>query len=261
VAPLAVLAGVAAMPLAAGLVSSLGIRPRLLLAELTLVAPGLLCLALFGISPKTGLALHALGGTTVAISLAAGVSLWGASLGLLEVQYALWQPPPGYLETFQRLHESLRPHGLVDALLSMGAIAMAPAICEELLFRGIVVPSLLKPLGPAVAVLVSSLLFGVIHLDTTGSGVSFYRVPFAFVVGAGLGALRVRTGSLFSPVLAHALLNAITFAVVPLSDDPGLGAASPSPVLGVGLLLSGSAVTLWLLWRAGNTPGRSVVQP
>jgi membrane protease YdiL (CAAX protease family) len=261
VAPLAVLVGVAAMPLAAGLVASFGIRPTLLLAELALVAPGLICLALFAVPPRTGLALYALDGRRVAISLAAGVSLWAASLGLLEVQYALWQPPSGYLETFRRIHEALRPHGFLDALLSLGAIALAPAVCEELLFRGIVLPSLLRPLGPAAAVILSSLLFGVIHLDTTGSGVSLYRVPFAIVVGVGLGALRVRTGSLVSPILAHALLNAITFAVVPFADDEGLGAAAPNPLLGAGLLLFGSAITIWLVWRAGIAPRRWAVEP
>jgi membrane protease YdiL (CAAX protease family) len=248
------------MPLAAGSVSSFGIRPTLLLAELALVAPGLVALALFGIAPRTGLALHALPGRIVTLSLAAGASLWAASLGLLEVQYALWHPPAGYLETFRRLHEALRPHGFVDALLSMAAIALAPAICEELLFRGIVLPSMLRPMGSIAAVLVSSLLFGVIHLDKTDAGVSFYRVPFAFVVGAGLGTLRVRTGSLVSPVLAHALLNAITFAVVPLSEDPGLGEASARPMLGAGLLLAGTAATLVLLWRAGSAPARSDIE-
>ena len=260
-APVVVLLGVAAMPLAAAPVSSFGIRPTLLVAELALVAPGLMALALFGVAPRTGLALHALDGRTAAISLAAGASLWAASLGLLEVQYTLWHPPAGYLEQFRRIHEALRPHGFVDALLSMGAIAVAPAVCEELLFRGIVLPSLLRPLGPAAAVLFSSVLFGVIHLDRTGSSLSLYRVPFAFVVGAGLGALRVRTGSLVSPVLAHALLNAITFAVVPLSEDPGLGEAAARPMLGAGLLVLGSAATLWSLWLARSATGRSGIEP
>jgi len=260
VAPLAVLVGVASMPLAAGLVAPFGIRPTLLVAELALVTPGLILLAVFGVPAKRGLALHAVDGRRIALSLAAGVSLWAASLGLLEVQYALWQPPAGYLEQFRRIHEALRPHGFLDALLSMAAIALVPAVCEELLFRGIVLPSLLRPLGVVAAVLVSSLVFGAIHLDKTGSEWSFYRVPFAFVVGAGLGTLRVRTGSLVSPMLAHALLNAITFAVVPLSDDPSLGEATARPLLGAGLLLAGTAATLVLLWRAGSAPGRSEIE-
>ena len=71
-------------------------------------------------------------------------------------------------------------------MLSVLAIAVAPAVCEELLFRGLVLHSLLPLLRTAGAVAASALLFGLIHLDFSSGGATLYRVPFAIAVGVGL---------------------------------------------------------------------------
>lgn len=171
------------------------------------------------------------------------------SLGLFELQYAVWRPPAGYLEAFQRLHAALRPSGPIDALVSVAAIAVAPAVFEELLFRGVVLPALLRALGNWGAIFGSALLFGLIHLDLVNPGGLFYRVPFAFAVGLGLGLLRVRTGSLLPSILAHALLNTITFVAEPLAEDPSAGLPDPRPLLGAALLIPGLAVAALAIKR------------
>jgi uncharacterized protein len=71
-----------------------------------------------------------------------------------------------------------------------------PAIIEEIAFRGIILGSLADPLGPRQAVLVSAALFSIIHLSVPG-------IPHLLVLGIGLGALRVRSGSLYPGVLMH----------------------------------------------------------
>jgi len=248
-APVAVLLGVAAMR--GGLEAmgglGLGLRPTLLLSELLLVLPGLALLALFGARFAETLAPRALGGRTVLLCLAAGITLWGASLGLFALQYVLWPPPEGYLEAFRQLHAALRPANFADALLSLAAIAVVPALCEETLFRGIVLSSLRAAAGPSFAVTLQAFLFALIHLDFTAPGPPVpYRVPFAFAVGLALGALRLRTGSLAAPALSHALLNTITFLTVLLVDDPAQE-TDPGPLLGLSLLLVGSAATLLVL--------------
>jgi membrane protease YdiL (CAAX protease family) len=88
---------------------------------------------------------------------------------------------------------------------------------------------------------ISAVVFAVIHLDP-------YRTPFTLVLGLALGFLRVRTGSLAACVVAHAVLNALTFAVVPFADDPSEGMPDPRPALGAGLLLAGSAAS-WAVLR------------
>jgi membrane protease YdiL (CAAX protease family) len=248
------------------LVRGLGLRPALLLSELVLVLPALLFLLLLGMPLLRALALRRLGAAVVGLSLAAGAAFWGASLGLLEVQYALWRPPDGYLEGFRRLYEALTPSGPFDALVSLAAIALAPAFFEETLFRGLVLPAFLRSFGAAAAVAASAALFGLIHLDlaslvlglTKASlaaiSASAYRVPFAFAVGVGLGVLRVRSGSLLPPFLAHAILNTITFVAAPYTDDPAGGLPDARPLLGLALMTVGIVAAVFLIRRIDSPP-------
>jgi membrane protease YdiL (CAAX protease family) len=93
---------------------------------------------------------------------------------------------------------------------------------EEGLMRGIVL-RVLKPTGTTRSVVISSLLFGLIHI-----GNLLYRNPIivfaqmigAFVHGIGLSAIRLRTNTIWFPVILHALhdlaLKYTNFPVIPL---------------------------------------------
>ncbi len=81
------------------------------------------------------------------------------------------------------------------------AIVLAPVV-EEILFRGLAFPWLMKALGPAPAMLAVSLLFAAIHLHIPGF------VPL-FVVSVALCFAYVHTGSILVPIVMHALFNAI----------------------------------------------------
>lgn len=242
-APVVVVVGYSMMILGAGLFRLGDIRAALLLSELMLVAPAILALLAFRIRLADGLGLGVLAPRSVLASVLLGATLWGLSLGLFELQYVVWRPPAGYLDAFQRLHELLRPSGPVDALVSLVAIAIAPAVCEEILFRGVALPALLRWGAPAAAIL-SSLLFGAIHLDSAGGGVSLYRVPFACTVGLGLAAIRLRTGALGPAILAHATLNSITFVAAPLTSPPDATLPDPRPLLGLGLFAGGFVLSV-----------------
>jgi membrane protease YdiL (CAAX protease family) len=256
-APLVVVLGWASM-LACGLMArNQGLRPALLASEIGLAFPALLAVGLLRGTWVDALGLQAIPRRLVLLSLLAGAAFWGASLGLFELQYTVWPPPPGYLEAFQRLHAALRPSGPVDALLSVAAIALAPAVFEEVLFRGAVLPALVRPLGSAGAIVGSAALFGIIHLDFSTPGGAFYRVPFAFAVGLGLGLLRVRTGALLPSVLAHALLNTITFVAEPLAEDPTAGLPDPRPWLGFALLAGGIVAAALVVKRIDSPQASS----
>jgi membrane protease YdiL (CAAX protease family) len=161
----------------------------------------------------------------------------------------VWPPSQAFLETFRRLHEALRPRGAMDAVFSVAAIAVFPAACEEILFRGVVLPSLARALGAMGAVFASALMFGLIHLDVAGDVPAFTRIPFAILVGIGLGLLRVRTGSLVPPILGHAVLNTITFATVVVTGVD-LETETADVALGTALLLGGSVLTAIALRHA-----------
>jgi membrane protease YdiL (CAAX protease family) len=237
-----------------------GIRGVLAMAEAALLLPGIGLLILLERRISEALALRPVGRGLAIVSVLCGAALWAMSLGVLQLQYVVWRPPEGYLEGFRRLHEQLRPAGPVDALLSIGAIALMPAACEEALFRGIVLGALV-PLGRAGAIVASAVLFGLIHLDLSAAGVgAFYRVPFTIMVGVVLGALRLRTASLIPSVLAHATLNLVTFTVAPWVHDTGPGLPPARPLLGAAMLIGGGALTLELFkrMRAGSSLGSTL---
>ena len=227
----------------------IGLRPLLMAAELMLITPAVLAFVLLRRPLAASLRLHSLARRTVVVALCAGVALWAASLGLLEVQSVVWPPSEAFLELFRRLHAALRPRDALDAAFSVAAIAVFPAACEEILFRGILLPSLARWLGAIGAVLASALLFGLIHLDLAGDTVAFTRIPFAILVGIGLGLLRVRTGSLLPPILGHAVLNTITFATV-VFTGVDLETDTADAALGAALLVGGSVLTAMALRHA-----------
>jgi membrane protease YdiL (CAAX protease family) len=231
----------ASMLVAPHLLDRLGVRGLLVLSEALLLLPGLLVLlAVRGPSWSGALALLGLGRTALLICAGLGGTLWIASLGLLELQYTLWPPPPGYIEAFRRLHEMLRPTGPLDALYSLAAIAVVPALCEETLVRGLLLPSLRTSLPAFLAVGLSALAFAFMH--------DAYRMAFTFAVGVALGALRLRTGSLLPSLVAHASLNTLTFVAAPFLDDPAEPLPDPRPLLGL-LLLAGGAAATFFLWK------------
>lgn len=235
-AVVAVLAGMGTM--VAGLMATAphGLRTALATGELCLIAPGLLIVALSGVSLVDGLGLKPVSGRTVLLAALGGAALWAASLGLMNVQFVVWRPPADFLESFRLLHLKLRPRTVEEGVLSVAAIALMPALCEETLFRGIVLPSLAR-MGAAVALLGSAALFALIHIDTASAGPVFYRLPFAFAVGLGLAALRLLTGSLLPSIVAHAVLNTITFATVFLSGAASEAMEEPQALSGLLLLL------------------------
>ncbi len=256
-APIVVLLGYMLMGVGALIGRPLGIRGILVVSELLLAAPAVACILLLRVSLPDGLGLRPVSSRAAFASVLLGATLWGLSLGLLELQYTLWKPPAGYLEAFQRLHDLLKPAGSVDALVSLLAIAIAPAICEEVVFRGAALPAFLR-LGAPVAAILSSLLFGVIHLDFAGGNLSLYRVPFAFVVGLGLAAIRLRTGALGPAIVAHATLNSITFVAAPFASPTDGTLPDPRPLLGFGLFLGGlvASALVFLRMLPALTPRR-----
>ena len=92
-----------------------------------------------------------------------------------------------------------------QGLLMFIALVIAAPILEELIFRGIMLDGLLRIYSPTKAVIVSSLLFGLIHLN-----------PAQFVggalVGGFMGWVYVHTRSVLATILIHASFNLTAFA-------------------------------------------------
>ena len=76
---------------------------------------------------------------------------------------------------------------------------LAPFV-EEVLYRGFTFPVLMRRGGLWFGALASALIFAALHF-------SLYWLPEMLLVGTGLALLYYYTGSIYSAMLAHALIN------------------------------------------------------
>lgn len=102
----------------------------------------------------------------------------------------------GYQETLRTL--SAAP---VASLLQVCVLA---PVMEEILMRGYVLQGLSISYGGALALLVSSLLFALLHFNMV-------QTLSALVCGLVIGLLYWRTGSLFCCILTHAGYNFLSY--------------------------------------------------
>lgn len=98
---------------------------------------------------------------------------------------------------------------LITYSILLGSVIIAP-FCEEIFFRGLVLPGLLHELSPAWAIVVSAALFAIAHTDPG----SFLPL---FVIGSCLGFLRLRTGSTWASISLHVLNNLLSSLLIILS--------------------------------------------
>lgn len=103
---------------------------------------------------------------------------------------------------------------------------MAPLV-EELLFRGAIEGHFLhRGMRPKYAILVSALIFGIIHLNPM-------QIPFAFFIGLIFGWLYWRTGSVIPGMIGHFLNNTVA-SLVMLFSTPEEMEQTTADYLGVG---------------------------
>jgi uncharacterized protein len=148
--------------------------------------------------------------------------------------------------TFEQVFGRLTLTSAVPFVLFIG---LAPGFAEEMFFRGYMQRRLSLGLSPWIAILITSALFGVVHLNPP-------QVVFAFLLGAWLGVIAWRTGSIWPGIVAHAAWNSMSvFWVVGerllgFPEDPPL---IPSIIVGV-IVLGCFIASIWLLKRA-TPPG------
>ena len=115
-------------------------------------------------------------------------------------------------------------------------LAVIPAVCEELVFRGWML-SALQGQQPSTgrqfaAVVLQAALFAVVHLLPE-------RLPTTFAMGLVLGWMAIRTGSLLPGILCHAVHNAVPVGVSLLAGTSlETLEISPAALAGAGLLVA-----------------------
>ncbi len=106
--------------------------------------------------------------------------------------------------------------GLLSNPWGVVAVALAAPLGEEMLFRwGIMGHLMHRGMGAMMAIIVSALLFGIIHINPA-------QVFFATLTGILLGLLYWRSGSVVLPILVHILNNGTACLQVWLMGDEAL---------------------------------------
>jgi hypothetical protein len=105
----------------------------------------------------------------------------------------------GALEQFAEAVTGLHGWMLVATALVIG---LAPGFGEELLFRGYIQTRLVQRWPRLLAIGVTSILFGIIHMDLV-------QGTFAVFLGLWLGEVADRTGSLWPAIACHAFNNTV----------------------------------------------------
>ncbi len=139
---------------------------------------------------------------TVAIGLGLGLGITAIS-GLA---YRLWPAYRNSADIYLTL--VIRPLLWADLVW----LGLLPGLSEELLFRGVILPSIgLNLFG----IVVSGVCFGVLHFS---GAQQWPYVIWAAVIGILLGASAVTTGSLLVPILAHVTTNLVSSCVWKFSN-------------------------------------------
>jgi uncharacterized protein len=131
------------------------------------------------------------------------------------------------------------------------AVVVVAPIAEEIIFRGLILRGFLKRYSVRRSILLSALLFGIVHMNP-------WQFVTAFAAGIILGWWYVKTKSIVTPILGHALNNGMSFIIGAIGlSIPGYNApydiAMHQPVwfdlLGI-ILLAGGVVWLIKLFNA-----------
>ena len=205
-------------PDAQALQAQLGTPPILFLIVMTLVSTGGTALVLYfwrrratvverrestdraGKSSTWGWALAAGGATFLFSTL---MSAGGRALGL--------ELEPSNLDMIR--------DGFVrfPVFLALFAVVLAP-LYEELLFRRVLFGRLWKAGWPLLGLVLSSLIFALVHELPGLNGKPIGSTVFLILVYAGMGGIFAwvyrRTGTLWAPIAAHILNNGIALAVL-----------------------------------------------
>jgi len=144
---------------------------------------------------------------------------------------------------FQGGPQPPQAQGLPGFLLLLLTAAALPAVAEEWLLRGVILPAL-QPFGDGFAIACAAALFALLHQNME-------QAPMAFVSGLALGWVYVRSGRLAVPVAVHLWNNAAAVLLMALPEG-----AENAYVLALGVLGVLSLIVLYVRRPKDHRGGR-----
>jgi len=150
-----------------------------------------------------------------------------------------------YLPYYDSFVEMMKEAMVPSIGMAIAVILVAP-IFEEALLRGVILRGFLRKLSPTWAIVISGLIFGVMHLHPV-------HIFFASIVGFALGYVYYRTRSLGLVILIHFINNGVSYYLggqeLPDSSEELLDMG----MMGVFSTAAGlTALGVLALWYLGN---------
>jgi membrane protease YdiL (CAAX protease family) len=189
-------------------------------------------------------------GGIVALCFIAGAFM---QLPLAEVGNLVQEAWPISFDELARRHRLVNPTTWWDGVSALLALVLVAPITEELLFRGWLLPDLKEQYGTRRALVWSSLLFGLVHIEPAA-------VLYATLGGLVLGAVALRTKSTLASIAMHAGVNALPLLLpATLIRIEGFNTLTQRVEhVRWWLLLvaaAGTAGALWIVWRSTADEG------
>lgn len=149
------------------------------------------------------------------------------------------------LENQKRLEQFLMFLAAADSLSEFFAVAFVvaviPALCEEVFFRGYIQKNYMDSLSPARGILLTGIVFGLFHLSPAN------LVPLTFM-GWYLGYVYYKSQNLLVPVAVHFCNNFLSLAALQLlQQQPNISGDQPTIMAeAIGWVILSVAVSLGL---------------
>jgi membrane protease YdiL (CAAX protease family) len=133
-----------------------------------------------------------------------------AGLGLFLVGSALILPLVNIANAHQQVVDDLNTAGGAKLAVFAVVAALVAPVCEELLFRGLLLRALRRRMSPTAAVIVQALVFALAHPMLSPTLGDFAVVPALFLLGIVSGTVAVRKGDLSASIMMHIGFNLVT---------------------------------------------------
>lgn len=140
------------------------------------------------------------------LSLTAFIQISAVSLGTMSISllFLLFEEQIRNLLFLFPISEVVPNMPLIVYVLFFINICILAPIWEELFFRGVLLRRFTLKWSPQKSIIISSLLFGIIHINPL-------NMLFAFGLGCVLGYAYLKTKSIIVPMLLHSFSNFLAF--------------------------------------------------
>ncbi|MEE3351264.1 MAG: type II CAAX endopeptidase family protein [Saccharofermentanaceae bacterium] len=141
----------------------------------------------------------------------------------------------------------------LDIYMNVFATCLLIPILEELLFRGIIMEGMLELGRPVLAVVCSSLVFGIMH----GQPV---QIGYAFLAGMILGAVYYLTGNIVMSILSHIIFNVFGSGIYLLFTIPEK-TENVLTIVQVAALVPFAVICVYLIIKRKKRSSEKVTEP